>query len=59
MNTMNKNFTFRKGFLIGLTASLIMVASIQLVFAFPWLSFLMFTLVVAFLLNAIRTPESR
>ena len=55
---MFENFTFRKGFLIGLTASLIMVGSIRLVFAFPWLSLLLFMLVVAFLLNVIRIPES-
>ena len=58
MNAMFKNFTLRKGFLIGLTASLVMVGSLRLVFAFPWLSFLLFMLVVAFLLNAIRIPEN-
>ena len=54
---MFENFTFRKGLLIGLVLSLGMVASIRVVFAFPWLSFVVFMLLVAFLLNAIRVPE--
>lgn len=55
---MFENFTFHKGLLIGLVASLIMVGSIHLVFAFPLLSFLLLLLIVLFLLNAIRAPES-
>ncbi len=54
---MFENFTFRKGFLIGLVISLGLVASIRVVCAFPWLSFILFMLLVAFLLNAIRVPE--
>jgi hypothetical protein len=55
---MFENFTFSKGFLIGLTISLLMVGSIRLVFAFPWLSFLLFMLLVSFLLKSARVPES-
>ncbi len=55
---MFENFTFRKGFLIGLAVSLAMVGTIRLAFAFPWLSFLVITMVIVFLLNAIRMPES-
>ena len=54
---MFENFTFRKGFLIGLAASLVMVGSIHLAFAFPWLSFLLLMLVVSFLVKAVRVPE--
>lgn len=54
---MFENFTFRKGFLIGLTVSLVMVGSIRLVFAFPWLSFILISLIVLFVLSAIRVPE--
>ena len=55
---MFENFTLRKGFLIGLVVSLTMVASIHLVFAFPWLSFVLLMLVAAFLLKAVSIPES-
>ncbi len=54
---MFENFTFRKGFLIGLVISLIMVASTHLFFAFPWLTFLVVMLAAVFLLNAIGTAE--
>jgi hypothetical protein len=55
---MFEKFTFRTGFLIGLVASLIMVGSIRLVFAFPWLSFVLLMLVISYLLKAVRAPES-
>ena len=55
---MFENFTFRKGFLIGLVISLVMVGSIRLAFAFPWLSFVFLVLVVSFLLRAVQAPES-
>jgi hypothetical protein len=54
---MFEEFTFRKGFLIGLAASLVMVGSIHLVFTFPWLSFALLVLVVSFLLKAIFVSE--
>ena len=53
---MFENFTFRKGFLIGLVASLVMVGTIRLAFAFPWLSFVLVLLVVSILLKAVRAP---
>lgn len=57
MNAMFENFTFRKGFLIGLVISLLMVGSIHLAFAFPWLSFVVLVLAVSFLLKAVCVPE--
>lgn len=54
---MFENFTFRKGFLIGLVISLLMVGSIHLAFAFPWLSFVVLVLAVSFLLKAVCVPE--